>query len=148
MDNNQTVEEEKEMEENPTIEGEKETIAEEKEEIGKENKTIDTIEEENKPLVEERDSMKGNVEEIEPLEVLGLNAMETSEEDEVNDSGVRSEKEERQDVENNNLAKPKDLGGKEGKEEGGGQGSRRRSPFFSPRSLVLAKFLFSKSCLS
>ena len=107
MDDNQTVEEEKEMEENPTIEGEKQSIAEEKVEIGKENQTI-----------EERDSMKGNVIEIEPLEVLGLNAMETqdkrqdSEEDEVNNSGVWSEKEERQDFENYNLAKPSDLGKK------------------------------------
>ena len=58
--------------------------------------------------------MKGNVAEIEPFEVPGLNAMETDDkrqdsEDEVNDSGVGSEKEERQDVENNNLAKPSDV---------------------------------------
>ena len=112
---------------------EKNTVAEEKEEIGMENQTIDegkeaienkndTIEEKNKPHVKEQDSMKGNVAEIEPFEVPGLNAMETDDkrqdsEDEVNDSGVGSEKEERQDVENNNLnlAKPSDVAEKKGR---------------------------------
>ena len=79
---------------------EKETFAEEKKEKEKEKQTI---EEGKEAFEKEKESFK----------FLSLN-METedSEEEKLNDSGVGSEKEERQDLENNNLAKPIHLKGK------------------------------------
>ena len=90
------TEEEKEIGEYQTVEEEKETFAEEKKEIEKE-KQKQTIEEGKEAIEKEKESFK----------FLSLN-METedSEEEKINDSGVGSEKEERQDLENNNLILP------------------------------------------
>ena len=90
------TEEEKEIGEYQTVEEEKETFAEEKKEIEKE-KQKQTIEEGKEAIEKEKES----------FEVLSLN-METedSEEEKINDSGVGSEKEERQSLENNNLILP------------------------------------------